>query len=330
MSGQKLKNYNLRITSFPRIHITLIGMNSGGYRINGGIGFSISDPKMIVDFKLSKEFQILDSRLFGFSEEEKNRLILKLNNLKNEYRFNNSFECLISGSSLTHFGFGTSTATYLSCIEALFILNNKEYDEYLIKKISSRGGTSGIGINTYFNGGLIFDVGVINNNAELKPSSSYKEVNLPLVVKHLEMPNWEIGILLPLVIKNKTEGEEKDFFKKVCPIEQTNVEKILYEVVYGVLSSVIENNYKCFSNSINNIQLTCWKNEERRLYGNKLNEIEELLKQNGALGIGMSSLGPGIFFTSNTFDNFNSVFENQDFLTYKTRTNNESRIIEYA
>ena len=35
---------SITITTHPRIHITLIGMNNNGYRRHGGIGFSISDP----------------------------------------------------------------------------------------------------------------------------------------------------------------------------------------------------------------------------------------------------------------------------------------------
>ena len=70
MNGIKQNHYKLRITAFPRIHMTLIGMNSDGYRINGGIGFSITDPKFLFSFTKSPNFQFIDDRIYGFTNDE--------------------------------------------------------------------------------------------------------------------------------------------------------------------------------------------------------------------------------------------------------------------
>lgn len=61
---------NLQIRSFPRIHITLIGMNDDGYRINGGIGFSIKDPQIDCLFGEANVFSINDQRNAVFTVEE--------------------------------------------------------------------------------------------------------------------------------------------------------------------------------------------------------------------------------------------------------------------
>lgn len=62
MSGVGRNNETIRITSFPRVHITLIGMNSGGYRINGSIGFSISNPEIDIYYEVSDIIKITDER----------------------------------------------------------------------------------------------------------------------------------------------------------------------------------------------------------------------------------------------------------------------------
>ncbi len=213
MSGAFQSKYNLKITAFPRIHMTLIGMNSDGYRINGGIGFSISEPKIFISFKAASSFSILDLRNGCFTFSETERLKSKIDEIKSNYKLKYSISCEISGQSLTHLGFGTSTATYLACIESLFIVNNHPYDYKLLKKISSRGGTSGIGINTYFGGGFIFDVGIPNQeNNEFAPSSiSTHRSNLPLVLNHINLPNWKVGLAIPKKINNKSELDEINF-----------------------------------------------------------------------------------------------------------------------
>lgn len=331
MSGKNLKPYSLRITAFPRIHMTLIGMNSDGYRINGGIGFSITDPKIFLSFHISKTFQLVDSRIFCFNSAEIERLKSRIEKLQSEFRFECSISCEISGLSMTHYGFGTSTATYLSCIEALFILNNRKCDEQLLKDISSRGGTSGIGINAYFKGGLVFDAGIPNHkNDRFEPSSiSTNRNRLPLIIKHIKLPHWNLGIAIPNKIKCKSESEEINFFKQTCPIRKNEVEEILYESVYGSLSSIIENNFDIFCLSVKSLQNTKWKKEERSLYNNKIDNIESKLYTAGVKSAGMSSLGPGLYFFSDNLDIVSSNLNKEDFEVILTKFNNDGRIIYY-
>ena len=331
MNGKMQNLSRLKITAFPRIHVSLIGMNSDGYRINGGLGFSIADPKIITYFKSSTKFNIIDEREYGFTEKEKSKLINRLKNLQNQYHFKKRIECHITGESLTHYGLGTTTAIYLSTMEAFFILNNKQYNESLIKSISTRGGTSGIGINTYFRGGGIFDVGILNTSEELlQPSSiSTNRNNLPLVIKHIELPNWKVGVLLPDNLLSKSELEEINFFKRACPIAKSDVQEILYYVLYGTFSSLIENSFYDFCHSINRIQQTKWKKKERNLYGNYLIDSEKILFENGSECVGMSSLGPGLYFFSENMNKIQNSLKNKAMNFYVTELNNRPRIIEY-
>jgi len=158
---------------------------------------------------------------------------------------------------------------YLACVEALFILNQRDYSDKNVIALSGRGGTSGIGINTYFKGGYVFDTGIKNHEQRtLAPSSTFisSGCQQPLLIKSIELPLWDLGICIPQIVP-KTEEEEKRFFQTNCPIEKSDVEKILYEVVYGVTSSLLENDFKAFCESINAIQQTKWKSLERNLYG---------------------------------------------------------------
>lgn len=333
MSGIKQNNKTIRITSFPRVHITLIGMNNDGYRINGSIGFSVSAPQIDVDFEESDNFEVIDKRRIKFTEQEKDRLYLVLMEAKDRFSFQRRIRCTIKSSAIPHYGLGSNTAIYMSCIEALFMLNEVEYTQDNIVTYSKRGGTSGIGINTYFEGGFIFDVGIKKNNEQsLIPSSiADRKGKTPLVMHKCKLPDWRIGICIPQYIKNKSEQEEVNFFKSYCPIDKSHVECILYEAVYGITSSIIENDYDVFCKSVNTIQSTQWKYLERLLYGKTLVELEQKIKSLGADCVGMSSLGPILFFTGTDIKGIIEKISNDipDTICYNTSFNNNGRIISY-
>lgn len=324
----------LKIKAFPRIHITLIGMNREGYRINGGIGFSMASPTLNLRFEPDGEICVLDERNPGFSKEELARLNNHLNKVRKDEHLSEGYRCVIEeGLIHSHFGFGTSTMAYLSCTEALLAINRREYTINDVVKLSGRGGTSGIGISTYFKGGFIFDTGIKNNAVRiLAPSSCFNgdECRKPLIFKNIGLPGWELGICIP-PIQNKTEDEEKAFFDKNCPIGQEAVEKILYESVYGISSSLLENDFNTFCKSVDSIQITKWKSLERNLYGDELKVIESVIRKAGAKCVGMSSLGPLLYFFGEDIDGIVDRV-NADLTggkCFKTSFNNSGRILLY-
>lgn len=328
------KHEMLRIKAFPRIHISLIGMNRDGYRINGGIGFSISSPTMEMCFTSSDSIEVVDKRVYGFTHDELNRLVDHLRHVAIQECLDVGIRCEIcEGRVCSHIGFGSNSMIYLSCIEALFIINHRDYDEKEIVRLSGRGGTSGIGVNTYFKGGFVFDTGIVNTeHRQLSPSSSFVKVDHPepLLMKSFMMPDWEMGVCIPS-INHKTEDEEKEFFQENCPIDKRNVEEILYEVVYGVISSVMEKDFETFCKAIDKIQHTKWKQLERGLYGSELSEIEDSLKKAGACCVGMSSLGPLLYFFG---DNIDGIIERIEKTVpqidcFKSSFNNSGRVVSY-
>ena len=308
-------------------------MNKDGYRLNGGIGFSISSPILDINFETSNTIDIIDKRIYGFTEDELHRLKNHINQVAKNQDFEKVFICVINeGIIQSHVGFGSNTMIYLACIEALFILNQRNYSEEDVIALSGRGGTSGIGVNTYFRGGFIFDTGIaIHGQRTHAPSSAFvsKECKQPLLMKSVELPFWDLGICIPQIVP-KTEEEESRFFQANCPIGKKDVEKILYESVYGATSSLMENNFKMFCNSINTIQQTKWKSLERNLYGDTIIEVEDTIRKNGARCVGMSSMGPMLYFFGDDIENIVEKVscEMPHCVCFKTTFNNASRIVE--
>ena len=324
----------LKIIAFPRIHISLIGMNNDGYRLNGGIGFSMASPTLVMDFEPSGSIQVLDKREHGFTQEELHRLKSHLENIMIREMFDLALCCTIhEGKIQSHVGFGSNSMVYMSCVEALLVINHQEYNENDVITLSGRGGTSGIGINTYFKGGFIFDTGIVNClQRDLAPSSAFVSESgpKPLTLTAFRLPQWDLGICIPPIV-SKTENEESIFFHNNCPIKKEEVEKILYEAVYGVTSALMEDDFDMFCNSIDAIQHTKWKSMERQLYGEELMAVESIIRKAGAKCVGMSSLGPMLYFFGNDIDTIvdQAKKEIPSCVCFKTSFNNYSRVVEY-
>ncbi|AFV97821.1 MULTISPECIES: beta-ribofuranosylaminobenzene 5'-phosphate synthase family protein [unclassified Sulfuricurvum] len=313
-----------------RIHTTLISLHSNGYRQNGGFGFAIEEPSLNIRGENFQSFEIIDHRVRGFSMDEKQRLLNVLEQTADQKNFVQKCIIEISGDVASHMGFGTGTAIRLASLELLYLINGSEYTEQEIINASGRGGTSGIGIHTYFNGGYVFDIGRGDQGENFLPScATEKHPSSPLALLHEPMPDWEIGLCIPKYIMSKNEVEEKAFFSQTCPIEPSESYETLYHVVYGVLGGIKEDNRATFSEAIKNIQACRWKSAERHLYGDSIKQMEQVLYKAGATAIGMSSLGASLFFIAEDMQN---VIKNAKKLLPEcdlsvTRPNNIGRII---
>lgn len=281
-----------RVEIKPRVHVTLIGMNNDGYRHNGGIGFGLSAPGMQLSISLSQKWLIRDTRPSPLHSTELDRLSDTVRTL-----IQTPCEVHISGQMPSHYGFGSATGTRLALLEATSILTGKIVDANEIVRASGRGSTSGIGVTTYFQGGLVFDAGIKKACRDLLPSSVIEGKRpTPLVISQLPLPDWPVGVCIPFGITRQSEAEEVAFFRRVCPIPQSVVTEALYHVVFGVLASIKEKDFENFCAAIRAIQACAWKKAERELYGESLISIENKLYAFGASAVGMSSLGPGLYY----------------------------------
>lgn len=327
------RNQELRITAFPRLHLTLIGMNEKCYRINGGIGFAINDPQLNLRINPSGFFQLIDTRDTQLSQYQYDALSQNIEKARSQNLFKNNITVEISGEMGTHYGFGSETLIRLSCLEALFILNDCKYDPKLLISLSGRGGTSGIGIHTYFEGGMILDIGRKHEGGPFNPSSyAENRKKVPLLLKRTPMPKWNIGLCIPSEIPSKSVSEEKEFFDKTCPIEITQVYETLYHAVFGLNAAIEENDKLTFCKALKNIQNCAWKHAERKQYGVELSCLENNLYNCGAMAVGMSSLGPSLFFIADDIPSVINKMQNNTskYKLINTYSINRGRIVKYV
>ncbi|MBN2518160.1 MAG: beta-ribofuranosylaminobenzene 5'-phosphate synthase, partial [Candidatus Altiarchaeota archaeon] len=157
-----------------------------------------------------------------------------------------------------------------------------------------RGGTSGIGIAAFENGGFILDAGHRASEKKGFSPSRFSRASPPTALLRYEVPrDWKFLCVLP-----ETRGAhgktEMDIFKRYCPIPKAEVGEVSRIVLMNVLPGVAERDIEEFGSGINRLQKTGFKRVEVSLQGEPVKELLGFLKDN-SYGAGMSSFGPLCF-----------------------------------
>ena len=166
-----------------------------------------------------------------------------------------------------------------------------------------RGGTSGIGITAFEQGGFILDGGhkYPDQKSSFLPSSAAGKVTPPPLLIRCDFPDWDILIVTPDC--NQISGEiEVNLFKTLCPQPEYTASRLSHLILMKMIPAIFEADLHSFCDAINQIQTFGWKRVEIDAQGVVLQNTIDFLLKNGALGAGVSSWGPAIFAFSETMD----------------------------
>ena len=75
---------SIKIFVNSRLHLTLLALHSGEYRINGGFGFAITEPRCELTFIKNAVFNIYDNKKISFDQNDINNLCAILQSEQNK------------------------------------------------------------------------------------------------------------------------------------------------------------------------------------------------------------------------------------------------------
>jgi len=288
------------VTIPARIHLTLVELGQRGYRRNGGIGFALNAPSRRLEFEPAPERDVAALSNLGFTASEIDAIGSNLDCIRKNKIFRYSIRILVARGSGRHIGTGSGTGVTLACIEALFQVNDTQIDHEELICLSGRGGTSGIGIHTYFAGGFVLDVG---RKYDANPIVSSDDVSVPTRIPKLlaraTMPDWPMGVFTPACQPLTIEQERAVFASlKTQPLETSAVHEVAYHSIFGVAAAVSDADYESFCDAVNAIQKTAWKQREIQAYGQVVAHTITRMRALGCDCVALSSMGPTLFFLS--------------------------------
>ena len=289
-------NFMFEIKTPSRVHMTLIDMNGGFGRLDGSVGLALNDGG--VHLRAKKSDSVIVTERFGSESERRICSPAFAEQISNIATFllpeNEGIEIEFLSPVRPHIGLGSGTQISLSVAAAVNDLYSLGKNVRELAQITQRGGTSGIGVLAFENGGFIVDCGhkSADKNGFLPSSkSTAPPANLML---QANFPDWDIVVAIPPT-RGISGEDEKNFFQKICPVPVEDVREISHIVLMQMIPSVIEQNIEGLGNAVNRLQKLGFKKHEVEIQPAAVKKTAELMIQSGLYGAGISSFGPAVY-----------------------------------
>jgi beta-ribofuranosylaminobenzene 5'-phosphate synthase len=280
------------LNSPTRLHLTLIDLNGEIGRVDGGIGIALQEPTTIITARPSEEIEVRMPD--NFNEHKRVYDAVKL--AVEKFRAKPA-SVIVKGSVPSHIGLGTGTHLALGSAYATCRLCDIDPRVPELARALDRGGTSGIGVAIFEMGGLVVDGGhrFGEGKKEFLPSSASKDLpSPPVIARHDFPPEWDILIVIPE--GRQTSGQtEVNLFNHYCPIPIEEVKELSHLILMKLLPALVERELETFGSAIERIQHLGFKKRELGTQIETVLDCMRFLRENGGLGVGMSSWGPTIY-----------------------------------
>lgn len=277
-----------------RLHFGLIDMNGEIGRIDGGVGLALKTPHTTIEATKSDKIQLECAA----EPEIIDRLLPAVKNLCDHFRIPGAY-VNIRERPLPHVGLGSATQTFVGAAHAICKLNGIQATFSELAYLVGRGGTSGIGVAAIQSGGFIIDGGHPfrrdeNSKHGYTPSSTSAGTKPPPVLSRHDFPDWDILVMVPLG-EGASGLREITLFKVVCPVPLEQVQQMCHIIMMQMLPAVIEKDLEIFGQAMEDFQTFGFKVFELRAQTQLLRDCLQFLKDNGGIGVGMSSWGPAVY-----------------------------------
>ncbi|MDD4483940.1 MAG: beta-ribofuranosylaminobenzene 5'-phosphate synthase [Methanoregula sp.] len=283
-----------------RIHLTLLDMNGGLGRVDGGVGIALDEPAILIEARASPSFEVR-----GCDEITAARIRGTAKGVLSAIHAGGNVSVTVREQYPAHSGLGGGSQVALATARAISELYGKSIPTTGLAQLAGRGGTSGIGTAAFEYGGFVLDGGHRFGKGCTKsgfaPSSASKGVPPPPVLVHREFPrNWRILLATPSLPGGASGNREKEIFRDCCPVPIDDVRMLCHEVLMRMLPGIAEQDLDLFGTSVNAIQDLGFKKVELSFQPKEIGGLLDAMRLAGAAGAGMSSFGPTLYAIGDT------------------------------
>ena len=280
------------VRAFPRIHMTLIDLAGATFRRYGGVGFALDLLPVEV------EATSAPTTTLTFCCEVGRRDMADAERLMEQLAagLRASFSVQVRSLPPQHVGFGSKTALLLAIGTACNILRGKPLTPSDLQRLSGRGGASGVGVNTFFRGGVIVDLGHPQSpDITFCPSSAKQASGVPPVSVRLLFPEkWQVYLFMPKG-RRYAGGEEVAFFQNNAPIPSDDAFRVLAAVYHGIVPAFLGEDVSLLKAAVAQVHAAGFKLRELQGQSEVVTQVLELLNKQERVAAGMSSMGPLVY-----------------------------------
>lgn len=282
-----------KVISYPRLHVCLFDLGNATPRRNGGAGFTLAGLPTVVEAQQSERMEVS----YSDTIDRPARMAL-LNAIQRlcKKRPGIVVRLRVAEVSRQHVGLGSKTALVLGALKAIDLACGLGLAQRDLQVLSGRGGTSGIGINSFFAGGFVIDGGHSSRGrGGFLPSRFRRRFDIPPVIHSNRIPeNWRFHLLLPA--GNYVHGaQEYDFFKKNTPIPVQETLRTIALAYHGLAPAVATNDLRLLRDTLTSLHLIGFKHRELKGQTASVISAVRRLSQRNDCAVGLSSMGPLVY-----------------------------------
>tara|TARA_B100000035_G_C20983388_1_gene546586 strand:+ start:367 stop:1326 length:960 start_codon:yes stop_codon:yes gene_type:complete len=269
----------MKLFSPARIHLGFLELDQTLPRFFGSMGLTVSN--------FCFEVQISKSKNLNVVTEHEN---LKKKTLDIFYKFKKKYDvnfCNIKIKKIipSHIGLGSGTQFSLTIGYLISKINNLNISIDEIALFLNRGNRSGIGVQSFKEGGFTIDIG------KKKDAN-----NLPLKLTNIKWPqDWKIILLFDLKGDNVFGENEISKFEEVNKRYRSKFNYNYSTLFLKILPGIIEKDFNSFTEGIQLIQSNMseifYKNS-KKFSSKNINYIFDYLRKKKIKGFGQTSWGP--------------------------------------
>ena len=246
-----------RISTPSRLHFTLIDMNGELGRVDGSLGLSIQHPGISFEFGPDDQTHVR-----GGGPDERELVLAEIAECSKILQVEPRIEISIRQMIPPHQGLGSGTQIRLAVLSALNHRFALEHPLSELGAMSTRGGTSGIGINAFRSGGLLLDGGhcVSAQKKSFAPSRFATKAGQPPLLMRADFPGtWGIVLFIPSRHQGLSGQAELDFMLANTPIPLDEVQATSHIILMRLLPALREFDLEAFGTCVSAIQDVGWK-----------------------------------------------------------------------
>jgi beta-ribofuranosylaminobenzene 5'-phosphate synthase len=291
----------VHVRAFPRIHFSLLDLGNATGRRYGGGGFSIDGNSTEVSAILTRADEVEG---FDLIDDDARR---DVDRVLSAFRSSRAdlppIRVSIRRVPPQHVGFGSKTALLLAVLSAANLETAAGLTQVQLQRLSGRGGTSGVGINLFFEGGFVCDLGHRNrDDRSFQPSSFSNTAEIPPIACRLNFPEiWRVSLILPPG-KRLAGASEGSFFRESTPLARNEVLEAIAAMYHGVLPAVITADPELLGLALGKLHKTGFKRLELEAQSEEVKQTYYRLSVIKGVAIGLSSLGPLLYAVTHADD----------------------------
>ena len=172
-----------------------------------------------------------------------------------------------------------------------------------MQEVSGRGGASGVGINLFFCGGVVWDGGHPTlKSMQFFPSGATTPARSPPVLARWTFPdNWLVGLVLADA-RTLSGAREVAFFQSKTPIPTDDVFRTMSHIYHGIIPAVAMADIDLLKLSLEKVHSVGLKREELQAQSRETIDALEKIQTLPRVAVGLSSLGPLLYCVFNRND----------------------------